>query len=325
MNLWYSVQIDYLLFLQHIREVTGGVCDNFFMNITHLGEVNYLYGIIAGIYWCINTQLGMFICLNLGISSFLIDLIKNIACIYRPWILDSRIHPVPQAIKMAGGYSFPSGHTQNAVSVWGSMACWCKNKIITYIVIILILFIGFSRNYLGVHTPQDVLFSLIFTTILIFFTPKFLKWVNNGKNRDIMVFGAVVSAVVACVFFEHFKSYPMDYVNGELLVNPSDMRISTAPKLGTLTGVIAGWLINRRFISFDGSVGNLSEKLLRFLVGVAVIYCIYYKGTDLLIKILPLKYALFTSSFAIIIFITVIYPLIIAAIRRYAQKLLGSR
>lgn len=325
MNLWYSVQINYLLFLQHLREITGGVFDNFFLGITHLGEIDYSYAVIAGIYWCISTQAGTFILLNTGVSLFISDLLKNIACIYRPWILDSRIHPVPQAIKMAGGYSFPSGHTQNAVSIWGSLAYLSKNKIFSAILIILILLISFSRNYLGVHTPQDVLASLIFTTIVVFLTPKFLKWVDNGKNRDIIVFVTAVLAVVACMIFEHYKSYPMDYLNGELLVNPVNMRLSTAPKLGTFTGIFTGWLINRRFIHYDGSYGNILQKLLRFIPGVIVIYCLYYNGTGFLANFMHQKYALLISTFFVMIFVTVIYPLIILTVRKCIFKLYGNK
>ena len=81
MNFWYSWQINYLLLLQQFREITGGVFDNFFLNITHGGETVISSGIIAGIYWCLNTQIATYIYLNLGIGTFFSDLLKNIACI----------------------------------------------------------------------------------------------------------------------------------------------------------------------------------------------------------------------------------------------------
>jgi len=320
MNFWYSWQINYLLLLQQFREITGGVFDNFFLNVTHGGETIISSGIIVGIYWCINTQLATYIYINLGISSFISDLLKNIACIYRPWILDSRIHPVPEAIKMAQGYSFPSGHTQNAVSIWGTMAYFTKNKIFRTLLIIFILLVAFSRNYLGVHTPQDVLFSLIFITALLFVTPLFMKWVDNGKNRDIIVFVFAIFSVIACILFEHFKPYPLDYINGELLVNPVAMRLSAAPKLGMFIGIFTGWIINRRFIHFDGSVGTGIQKLFRFIAGVIIFYLIYFNAPDILMNFMNKKYAWIISSFIVVFYATVIYPLIVLFVRKNIYK-----
>jgi len=320
MNFWYSWQINYLLLLQQFREITGGVFDNFFLNITHGGETIIPAGIVAGIYWCLNTQAATYIFLNLGIGTFFSDLLKNIACIYRPWILDSRIHPVPDAIGMAQGYSFPSGHTQNAVSIWGTLAYFTQNKVFRACLIIFILLIAFSRNYLGVHTPQDVLFSLIFVTCLIFLMPKFIKWIDNGKNRDIVVFVCAILAVVACILFEHIKTYPLDYVNGKLLVNPVAMRLSSSPKLGLFLGIFTGWIINRRFIHFDGSVGTAIQKLFRFIIGAVIFYLIYFNLPDLLMNFMSKKYAWFFSSFVVVFYATVIYPVIILFVRKNILK-----
>lgn len=320
MNFWYTWQINYLLFLQHLRDITGGIFDNFFLNITHGGETIIPSGIIAVIYWCINTEFASFILLNLGISTFISDLLKNIACIYRPWILDSRIQPVPKALEMAGGYSFPSGHTQNAVSIWGSMAYKTKNKIFTALLIIFILLIAFSRNYLGVHTPQDVIVSLIFTTAVIFISPKLLQWINNGKNRDIWVYLIAVFSLVACLVFEHFKSYPMDYVNGQLLVSPAEMRVSAFPKFGLFLGIFTGLFLNRRFIHFDGSKGTLLQKIIIAAVGIPIFYLIYFNFCDFLLNYTAKKFALFISSFATIFFAMVIYPLVILFIRKLLKN-----
>jgi len=320
MNFWYTWQINYLLFLQHLRDITGGIFDNFFLNITHGGETIIPSGIIAVIYWCINTEFASFILLNLGISTFISDLLKNIACIYRPWILDSRIQPVPKALEMAGGYSFPSGHTQNAVSIWGSMAYKTKNKIFTALLIIFILLIAFSRNYLGVHTPQDVIVSLVFTAAVIFISPKLLQWINNGKNRDIWVYLIAVFSLVACLVFEHFKSYPMDYVNGQLLVSPAEMRVSAFPKFGLFLGIFTGLFLNRRFIHFDGSEGSLLQKIIIAVTGIPIFYLIYFNFCDFLLNYTAKKFALFISSFATIFFAMVIYPLVILFIRKLLKN-----
>ena len=306
---WMDFQIDYLLLLQSFREYTGGIFDNFFLTVTHFGESTYPLFMIAGIYWCINSKLGMYIYWNLGLGTFICDFLKNIACIYRPWIIDSRVQPVPDALKMAHGYSFPSGHTQNAVSVWGSLAYHFKNKFLKCFLILLILTIAFSRNYLGVHTPQDVVVSLIVTTVLIFSVPKIMKWVQNGEKRDIYLYLLIFLLSVSFLVFENFKTYPMDYIDGKLLVDPLKMRFASFPKTGMFLGIFTGWLINKRCINYDGTVGTITGKIVRFFIGISVYWFILTYAKDFYMTFLPKTYAMFLSSFSLVIYATVLYPL----------------
>lgn len=318
--MWLDYQIEVLLFFQKIRYLTNGIFDNFFLFITHFGESTLPLFMIACIYWCINSRFAMTLYCNLAVGTFVCDLLKNIACIYRPWILDNRIQPVPEALKMAHGYSFPSGHTQNAVSVWGVFALEAKNKIIKILFILLILLVALSRNYLGVHTPQDVLVALFFTTLILFLMTKFEKWINNRKNRDIIIYLIFMTAAFLFLLFTHFKSYPIDYINGEILVDPIKMKINAFPKMGLFTGVFTGWLINRRFIHFDGSIGTLKEKIIIFLYGALIYWFLYFNLKPFLINFTELKYAMFLSSFILTTFAIVIYPIIITLIRKNKQK-----
>lgn len=81
-----------------------------------------------------------------------------------------------------GGYSFPSGHSMNGLVCFGMLIYlvrrYCKNKrtanILTVLLIFMIVFIGFSRVYVGVHFPTDVLggwtigLAYLMTAIYIF-------------------------------------------------------------------------------------------------------------------------------------------------------------
>ena len=94
MNSFLHIQMDYLLLLQNFREWSGGIFDSFFTHITMGGE--YEFGILftALIYWIINKNYGIFMVWNLFLGLLTNQFLKVSACIYRPWILDSRIHPV---------------------------------------------------------------------------------------------------------------------------------------------------------------------------------------------------------------------------------------
>lgn len=313
-----SLQIDYLLLLQHFREVTGGVFDSFFMFITHFGETTVPLGMLAIIFWSLHSQLAMNIYLNLGTGSFICDVFKNLACIYRPWILDSRIQPLPEAMTHADGYSFPSGHTQNAVSVWGTLALFFKNKFVKILLVLLIFGVALSRNYVGVHTPQDVIVSLMVGTFIIFTMPILLKWVEKGQNRDIVVYCAAIICGFAFLIYEHFKAYPLDYINGELLVNPEDMKFVSFPKTGMFLGVFTGWFVNKRFLHFDGSQGSTAAKIIRAVIGIALYILIYSNAKVFLKSIMDARLAMFCNSFILVVFATIIYPYII----NFVQKIL---
>ena len=310
-NNFFEHQIAYLLILQNFREFSNGIFDKFFISITELGEITIPLIIVSWIYWCNNTKYGMFILWNWGLGFIVNEFLKNTACIYRPWILDNRIHPVPQALNMSGGYSFPSGHTQNAVSIFGGIAVSFHKKFLTILMIFLILLIAFSRNYLGVHTPQDVVVSLITGCFILYFLKKIEKWAEYTKNADIIILSVVYLFSLFLVLFEHFKSYPMDYVNGQLLVNPDLMRLYTFPKIGIILGIFTGWVLNNRFLKFDGSIGNSNEKLLRFLFGTIILSIIFTKGTDFFMLLMAKKYAMFFSAFLSMLFLTFLYPLCI--------------
>ncbi|MCM1265166.1 MAG: phosphatase PAP2 family protein [Candidatus Gastranaerophilales bacterium] len=179
---WLSWQIDYLLLLQNFRELTYHVFDKFFLTVTMLGEVHIPLMLICALYWCINKKYGIYLFWSYLFGFIGNTFLKTTACIYRPWILDSRIKPLADAITTATGYSFPSGHTASCTTTWGGTAIlFWNNKIIRYLCFIIIFLVIFSRNYLGVHTPQDVLVSLAIGILIILFNKKLLDW--EEKNQ----------------------------------------------------------------------------------------------------------------------------------------------
>ena len=101
LNQWLEPQIEYLLALQNFREATNGFFDHFFIGVTDFGEISIPTIIVAGIYWSFRRNFGTYIMWNWSLGMIFCQLFKIIACIYRPWVLDSRIHPVAEAMKKA--------------------------------------------------------------------------------------------------------------------------------------------------------------------------------------------------------------------------------
>lgn len=100
-------------------------------------------------------------------STILYKLIKTAIARPRP---DLSLHLIVQ-----GGYSFPSGHSMTGLVFYGFLIYLCrqnlKNKtaknIITVLLSLLIVTIGFSRIYLGVHFPSDILGGWSLGTVVL--------------------------------------------------------------------------------------------------------------------------------------------------------------
>ena len=157
--------MEILRFLEGIR---NPFLDSFFSLVTHLGEETFF--IVLGIvfFWCVNKKEGYYI-LSVGfIGTILNQFLKLLFRIPRPWVKDENFTIVESARSEATGYSFPSGHTQSSVGVFGPIARYEKAKWLRIICVALCVLVPLSRLYLGVHTPLDVGVSLVIALILIF-------------------------------------------------------------------------------------------------------------------------------------------------------------
>ena len=155
------MDMEYLLLLQNFREGTNNALTPLMMQISEfvIGIVPLL--VVAMVYWVFSKKAGAWILLNVSGTYWLNGILKLTACVYRPWIRDSRVIPAEAAFASATGYSFPSGHSTFATAYYGcgAVCCWKqrKTRALSVVMVLLLAATMFSRNYLGVHTPQDVL------------------------------------------------------------------------------------------------------------------------------------------------------------------------
>lgn len=313
---WLGWQIDYLLYLQNLRDVTHHVFDNFFLIITMFGEVMIPVVVICTLYWTINKKIGQFVLWSYFMGFVVNQIAKTTACIYRPWILDSRVHPLAQAIPAATGYSFPSGHTAGAVATWGGCAVsFWKNKLIRYICIAIVLCVMFSRNYVGVHTPQDVIVSFVLSCFVLFGVYKIIKWTEQDEKRDKYVILGVFAATILTVLYTVFRHYPVDYLFGKVLYYPTQVKYEIFARSGFIFGALTGWFAEKRHIDFNPENGAFFKKVVRLLLGLTVIFGLntisgIFKGmisTNLSVALS----GMFVQHLLIGLFITCIYPFIV--------------
>lgn len=307
------MDIQYLLWLQEFRGATIGCLNTFFLLITHFGESYFPYLLALGIYWAVDRDLGQKLIFSMSGSGMLNGLMKLSVCAYRPWIRSSAVKPVEDALGTATGYSFPSGHTMNATSVYGLLAIHYRRKKEIMIGFLFLLFcVMFSRNYLGVHTPQDVLLGFTVAALWAFVSVRLVNWINAdpGHLRDVKVVIVAVLVVIAALLFYTHKSYPMDYdAAGKLLVDPAVMMQDSFTGCGCLLGCMFGFLVERRWVRFSTKVDG-ETKAIRFFTGMLMYIVLINIVGILFLGVFGLLWGrLFASAF-VFFFCVALHPMI---------------
>ena len=168
-NIFKLIQeVDFLI-LNFIRENTTNPFLDFIMPfITHLGSSGAIWIIICIILLALKKSRRTGI--TLAISLILCLLICNI--LLKPLIARPRPYDINTVVEIMvtkpTDFSFPSGHTTASFAAAVSMLL-CKKKQLGTISLILAFLIAFSRLYLYVHFPSDVIFGMLLGTILAFF------------------------------------------------------------------------------------------------------------------------------------------------------------
>ena len=160
------------------------------------------------------------------------------------------------SIITATGYSFPSGHTMNAATVFGGGAVRKDLPGLLRMVLgITVVLVAFSRIYLGVHCPQDILVGAAAGILVMWLTAKLMQWVAARPEKDIIVLCIGIGLAIAVAIYAAVKPYPADYdAEGRLLVDGVKMANDTFKGVGWCSAFLIGWVLERRFVGFSTDV-----------------------------------------------------------------------
>lgn len=258
--------MDFLKLLEGIRTP---LLDGVFSIVTYLGdELVFMAGVLL-ILWCINKKWGYRLFIIGLTGSMLNQLLKAMFTVPRPWIIDPEFTIVESAREAATGYSFPSGHTQSAATFFGGIAAWRRSTKATVVCTLLVLITGFSRMYLGVHTPADVLTSLAtgLVTVLVF------SWAfsrsGNSQNGKYAIGGAALALAVILLCYVSFAPKGANNVaefDAHGVKNGYTM-------LGTMLGLCAAYLLDEKHIQYEIKAVWWAQAL-KYIIGLGILVAI---------------------------------------------------
>jgi membrane-associated phospholipid phosphatase len=248
---------DAILWVQSFRHP---FLDVLFQAATSLGEEEFYLIFLPFIYWCLNKQVGVSLAYISLFSPYLNSIIKLTFRLPRP--SDPRI----VLLRTETSPSFPSNHAQGAVVNWGYLILWFRNKIFSIVAVVLILLIAFSRIYVGVHFPQDVVGGLLIGLLLLVAYNWLVGTIEKQRFDLPLPIKLTLSVVVPlALLFAH----PFD-VDGTY---PAEI---AATIMGTILGMSIGFILEREHVRFKVD-GLWWRRGLRFILGM-VLVVIFYLG-----------------------------------------------
>lgn len=237
--------------------------------VTQLGgEVIFIVAAVV-VFWCVSKWEGYYLMTIAFCGTVLNQFLKLICRVPRPWVRDPNFTIVESARAEATGYSFPSGHTQNAIGLFGGMARWGGRRWVRLGLTALALVIAFSRMYLGVHTPADVGVSLVLAAALVLGLYPLMRRAQEKPRYMGYVLAAMLVVSGAFVVFVETYGFPAD-TDAENLASG----IGNAWKmLGAVAGMTLAWLLDRRYIHFE-TQAVWWVQVIKVAVGMALLLAI---------------------------------------------------
>lgn len=238
-----------LSFIKWVQSFHTEFLDQIFILITMLGE-EYFYILVLGyMYWCSNKEITRYLVLSLTFSSVLNGAMKEIVNSQRPYLVaDIRALRVETAL----GTSFPSGHTQTVVSFYFALAMRVKKAWAWILGSTLVVLVGLSRIYLGVHWPRDVVGAIILGVLSVLMMMFLYR--KEREKGILWQYYLLIMGIVFSFFFLQSETY----VKG----------------CAAFMGFMLGTMIEMKYIRFKTQNRALLQ-LLKFVSGMGLTLIVF--------------------------------------------------
>jgi len=217
--------------------------------ITFFGSEVFAIAALPLLYWCIDRKKGARIGILVLFSAFANLWIKLLFMQPRPYDFDPAVGLIRE-----NTYGLPSGHGQMSITFWGSMLTVLPRLAGIIAFIVIPLFVGISRLYLGVHFPTDVLAAWgiggLILALFYIIGPKLEALLHRWSLRLRLI---AIAAIALAMNF----------------LMPSDTLLA-----GAFFGSAVGFALASKNLRFDAG-GSFAKKSLRYLLGIAGTLVLY--------------------------------------------------
>lgn len=264
--------------IREIQKMHSPFLDHLFQMITMCGESYLAIIFFIIIYWCVNKEFGYRLALIIISNNTINGCLKDVFKVPRLF-WKGQMHKGIRSLRTytATGYSFPSGHTQGISSFFTSLMIKIREKYIYVFGVIMILLVGISRLYLGVHRPIDVFFGAIFGITWAIVFNFILDFIEKKDKKYILI----------CLV-------PM--IAGFLVYKTSNY----SSMAGAFTGIILGYLLEPKYIDYRIKRG-IKNSILKIVIGITGAAVVYFIIKSILAEKLLF---FFIQTFALTLWIT---------------------
>ena len=257
--------------LYALESIRTPLLDKIMSAVTYMGGEMFFMVIAIGAFWCVSKRLGYYLMTVGFFGTILNQFLKILCCVPRPWVKDPDFTIVESARAGATGYSFPSGHTQNAVATYGGLARYTKRAWLRWVCIVLAALICSSRMYLGVHTPLDVGVSLVIAAALVLLVYPVIE--EADRRPAVLTWTIGVMVVCSAAFVGYL------YLRGDTGTTAEDTAnyasaLSNAWKLtGATIGVLVANVLDRKYIRFETEAVWWAQ-IIKLVLGLGLLMAI---------------------------------------------------
>ncbi len=247
--------------------------------LSFLGTEDFFIVALPILYWCLDSMLGLRLVLILLLSMNVNEALKMAFHGPRPYWYSTSVHGLGSEVT----FGFPSNHAQTAVVVWGLLAAYLRKWWAWMLALLLIVLIGLSRLFLGVHFPHDVLFGWLTGAILLWIVLRFwdplVAWVKQqGVVRQVLAafLGSLAALLLPVLPYIWLKvtnwGPPQEWASFASQAVSLQNSVTAA---GTIFGLLLGlvWLARQGGFQTRGLWWKL---VLRYFLGVGGLLIIRY-------------------------------------------------
>lgn len=242
-------------FITWVQRYATPLLDGIFKAFTFLGNAEYYILVIPLLFWLYDKKFalrfGVFFLGNAWLNSFL----KHIFQVPRPPVA---LHKIKQ-----GGLSFPSGHAQGSTTFWGYLAVQIKRPWAYIAAVILCCLVAFSRVYLGVHFPHDILAGILIGIIWIVV----YEFFNRKVKLKLNLWQWFLASLALCALM--------------LLLHP----VGDGPlAAGFLLSAMWGYRLELDYVRFNVR-GKWWQNVIKALLGIAVLFVLHFGLKPILLNL----------------------------------------